>query len=269
MKNRKILYGYCLRDGRMTIQPQEAKTVKHIVTLYTEGISFQKIAEALNGEQVPYSEDAPLWNKHKVKRLLENPRYAGADGYPAMIETAVHEAVQEKIQSKTSGQRKRETRPALWLKPYLRCEECGETLIRMGDPKPETLGLRCQRCGNRLTIRDDDLIAQTVIQLAVHASETVKQYTPSEEVIRLTNAVNRGLEQPDNPEEVTGLILQGISARYECCPSEGTGPLPASLNGTALKRFNETASHITVSSDGIVTVHYREEKGGEADGAEN
>ena len=268
MKNRKFLYGYCLRDGRMTIQPQEAETVKHIVTLYTEGISFQKIAEALNGEQIPYSEDAPQWNKHKVKRLLENPRYAGADGYPAIIETAVHEAVLKMIRSKTSEQTRRDTRPALWLKPYLRCGECGETLDRVAAHEPGTLALRCQRCGNRVTIPDDDLIAQTVIQLAFNASETEEPYTPSEEVVRLTNAINRGLEQPENPEEITGLILQGISARYDCCPSEGAGP-PGGLNGNTLKRFSETASHITIARDGIVTVHFRSEKGGESDGGAN
>ncbi|MBQ9346996.1 MAG: recombinase family protein [Oscillibacter sp.] len=269
MKNRKFLYGYCLRNGRMTIQPQEADTVRNIVTLYMEGVSFQKIAETLDNQHIPYSEDAPLWNKHKVKRLLENPRYAGADGYPAIIETAVHDAVQEKIRSKTSGQKKREIRPALWLKPYLRCEDCGGPLIRIGETESDTLGLRCQRCGNRLTIRDDDLIAQTVVQLAVHASEAEKPYTPSEEVIRLTNAVNRGLEQPKHPEEITELILKGISARYDCCPSEGTRPLTANLNGNTLKRFSEAASHITVSKDGIVTVCFLEEKGGEADGAED
>ena len=32
---------------------------------------------------------------------------------------------------------------------------------------------------------------------------------PSAEVIRLSNAINRGLEQPDSPEAVMALILQG------------------------------------------------------------
>ena len=32
---------------------------------------------------------------------------------------------------------------------------------------------------------------------------------PSAEVIRLSNAINRGLDQPDSPEAVMALILQG------------------------------------------------------------
>ena len=39
-------------------------------------------------------------------------------------------------------------------------------------------------------------------------------YTPSEDTVRLTNAINRGLERPEHPEDVVALILRGISARY-------------------------------------------------------
>ena len=33
---------------------------------------------------------------------------------------------------------------------------------------------------------------------------------------RLTNAIKRGLERPEHPEDVVTLILRGISARYAC-----------------------------------------------------
>ena len=79
MTNRKNLYGYRIENGALAV------------------------VEALNGDGVPYSAEAPEWNKHKVKRLLENPRYTGADGYPAILDEDTFQAVQEQIRSKTVG----------------------------------------------------------------------------------------------------------------------------------------------------------------------
>ena len=164
MSNRKILYGYQVQDGALAISHQEKPVVERIVMLYLEGFSYQRISDILNQDQVPFSEDAACWNKHKVKRLLENPRYTGASGYPSIIERDVFQKVQQRIRDKTAHYQKKD--------------------------KP---------------IKDDSLV------------EKIKEvsYIPSDEVVRLTNAINRGLEHPDRPDEVVGLILQGISARYD------------------------------------------------------
>ena len=86
MINRKILYGYRIRNGILEIVPEEQQTVKRIFTLYNAGASYQGISDALNQGNIPYSQEVPLWNKHKVKRLLENPRYTGQDDYPAIVD---------------------------------------------------------------------------------------------------------------------------------------------------------------------------------------
>lgn len=164
MKNRKMLYGYVVEQGELRVQLEEAVVVRRVMTLYAEGLSYQKIADILNEDGILFSREVPAWNKHKVKRLLENPRYTGTNGYPPIIEQAVFQQVQQQIRDKTAQYSKRE-RPA---------------------PKAAT----CE--------------------------ETTASYIPSDEVIRLTNAINRGLEHPDTPEDVVALILQGISARYDC-----------------------------------------------------
>ena len=79
MSNRKILYGYQIRDGVIAAVEEEAILVRRVFSLYIGGLSYQKISDLLNREEVPYSQEAPAWNKHKVKRLLENPRYTGQD----------------------------------------------------------------------------------------------------------------------------------------------------------------------------------------------
>lgn len=164
MKKRRILYGYVIAQGELCIQPEEAAVVRRIMTLYTVGISYQKISDTLNENDIPFSPEVSAWNKHKVKRLLENPRYTGTDGYPPIIEQDVFQDVQRRIQDRTANYQKR-TRPA--------------PMVTTSENVPES-------------------------------------YIPSDDVIRLTNAINRSLENPDTPEDVVALILQGISARYDC-----------------------------------------------------
>ena len=121
MTNRKNLYGYRIENGALAVVPREAEIVERIHTLYLAGASYQTISDTLNGEGISYSAETPLWNRHKVKRLLENPRYTGTDGYPAILDENTFRAVQEQIRSKTAGYTSKEKRPALKLVQYLRC----------------------------------------------------------------------------------------------------------------------------------------------------
>lgn len=164
MKNRRILYGYVVEQGELHIQPEEAAVVQRVMMLYIEGLSYQKISDILNADGIPFSSEVPIWNKHKVKRLLENSRYAGASGYPLIIEQDIFQDVKRRIRDKTANYRKRE-------RPIPKVVSCEEVIV---------------------------------------------SYTPSDEVIHLTNAINRGLENPSTPEDVAALILRGISARYDC-----------------------------------------------------
>ena len=66
MTNRKILYGYRIRNGILEIVPEEQQTVKRIFTLYNAGTSYQGISDALNQGNIPYSQEVPLWNKYSL-----------------------------------------------------------------------------------------------------------------------------------------------------------------------------------------------------------
>ena len=89
MINRKVLYGYQIQNGALEIAPEEQRAVSMVFTLYNAGASYQAISDALNWQDVPYCREVPLWNKHKVKRLLENPRYTGKEGYPILVEADI------------------------------------------------------------------------------------------------------------------------------------------------------------------------------------
>lgn len=258
MTNRKILYGYHIQYGELAIVPQEAATVQRIATMYLNGLSYQKISDILNHDAIPFSAEAPLWNKHKVKRLLENPRYIGMDGYPPILESSTFQAVQEQIKGKTEGCVKKEKRPVLSLKESFQCA-CGGSLCRTAgkNRRPDTLYLKCEVCGKRFTVPDAVLLAEISRQMAEHDAPAEETYIPSADTIRLTNAINRGLEHPDKPEDIVSLILQGVSARYDCCPTSTeseTFNRPAEVD---FKSFGQAVSHITITDENVITVHFK------------
>lgn len=53
MTHRRMLYGYQVLNGELAVMEQEAVTVKSVVTLYLDGLSYLKIAGHLNSEGIP------------------------------------------------------------------------------------------------------------------------------------------------------------------------------------------------------------------------
>ena len=252
--NRKILYGYQMRDGELTVQPQEAEGVRRVFSLYLAGMAQQRIADTLNADSFCYSAERPMWSRQRVTQTLRNPRYAGEKGHPALIDGETFRKVQS---LRTERMRKRGDHPALCLTKKLRCGHCGHPLRRSFQKqlKEDTLRFLCDGCGARITIPDADLLAEVERQAAEYVPPSEGGYAPSEDVIRLSNAVNRGLEKPDNPEDVVSLILQGISARYACVPMR-----MASADILRLireKDYDRAIQSIAITSDNAVTVTFK------------
>lgn len=100
MTNRKILYGYQFKGGLLVPVNTEAQVVRNVFIQYGSGLSYQRIADTLSRASIPYSHDCPAWNKHKIKRMLEDSRYIGRAGYPPIISDELFQAVQDIIRSK-------------------------------------------------------------------------------------------------------------------------------------------------------------------------
>ena len=99
-KNRYLPFGYRLQDGEIVLDTQEAEIVKRTFEEYAAGGSYANIAGLLQCSGVRYHKDTPVWNKHMVKRMLENNRYTGTKGYPAIIPESLFQAVDAKRKSK-------------------------------------------------------------------------------------------------------------------------------------------------------------------------
>ena len=104
---------------------------------------------------------------------------------------------------------------------------------------------------------DTDLMDAVSRQMAEHDAPTEETYIPSADTIRLTNAINRGLEHPDKPEDIVSLILQGVSARYDCCPAPTESETFNRPAGVDFKSFGQAVSHITITDENVITVHFK------------
>ena len=86
MKNRTIPFGYMMRNGEIQPKPTESKAVQNIFQAYLNGSSLLAIANWMSSQGIPYNGIDFVWNKNMIKRILENEKYLGRNGYPAIID---------------------------------------------------------------------------------------------------------------------------------------------------------------------------------------
>lgn len=131
--------------------------------------------------------------------------------------------MQDTIASKTANYQKRsKPQDVIWKK--LICGSCGGQVHRTGARvEGGKTQLRCKKCGMTLAYKRDEFVNEVKIQIDRLCQPNGGEYEPSDEVIRIENQINRGLECPDDPECVLNQILNGAAARFRCCPEASDG----------------------------------------------
>lgn len=56
-KNRVIPFGYCMKNGEITIEPKEVYAVAEIFSEYLKGGSLLQIAKLMESEKIRYSDE--------------------------------------------------------------------------------------------------------------------------------------------------------------------------------------------------------------------
>ena len=107
--------------------------VRLVFEEYQTGMSYRRISEKLTAEAIPYMENRTDWNKHMVKRMLENPRYCGSDDFPTMITANTFGAVAARIGQKSQGEPLSEELDSIRSKAV--CGACGAKYKRDGRSK--------------------------------------------------------------------------------------------------------------------------------------
>ncbi len=263
-KNRYIPFGYRLQSGEITPHVQESDVVAEIFNQYCVGASYKAIAEFLTTNGVPYHDGKAEWDKSMVKRILENRRYMGKCGYPAIISEVYFDTVATIKNQKSQN----DTLPASIksIKKIAACAECGSPFRR-------TEGTwRCKNieCIPNVHITDEmllDGIMLTLNELIANPElsnpPTAFENHKSLDVIRLQNYINREFEKSNpNLEFAKRLLYQCAAQKYTDCadvsPQSLTDKIKMALdNVKSLNAFNTAifdsiVKQVLVEQDGKV-----------------
>lgn len=226
-KNRTIPFGYRMQNGEIQPEPAESKAVQEIFKAYLNGSSLLAIANWMSSQGVSYNGVNSVWNKNMVKRILENEKYLGKNGYPAIIDedTFRKADVQKKMKTAECTEISEELKV---IRSLSYCAECGHRLSRIGgntrSEKWDCRNPECSRFSHRIT---DQMLIGVVLNVLntaianpglIHTDAEISAYNPSIEVTRQQNEVNRLMDTPNvDFESAKEEIFKLAELKYDCC----------------------------------------------------
>jgi hypothetical protein len=215
-----------MKNGETLCCPAESAAVKEIFRLYAEGMAYSKIADEMMLRGIPYHKHTGQWNKHMVKRILENERYLGEKEYPPIIEPETFMRVQL-----IRGDKNTYTPCPDYIKPIREkavCGVCGGRMVR--DTRASTkVRWYCQTegCANRRYIEDEDIrtaLAERLKALAQNP-DLLDWPLPQQaaeltlDAARIQNEVIRELNKAEPGAEYTKMLMLACAAeKYSGLP---------------------------------------------------
>jgi len=127
--NRRIPYGYTVRNGKTVIEPTEAGYIRKIFEEYINGSTLKDIADSLTAERVPFTIKSFGWDKARVARIIENASYTGDAEYDPIIGTDTYEMAIECKKSRLKAVLGCSHEIEV-IGPHIKCERCGHPMMR-------------------------------------------------------------------------------------------------------------------------------------------
>ncbi len=226
-KNRTIPFGYCMRNGEITVDFTESKAVMKIFEEYLNGSSLKQIAKLMEFEKIRYTADSEHWNKNMVKRIIENEKYLGNDKYPQIISKKFFDQANEKrVLKATSTCVIPEDLQEIRSRTY--CTECGHRLSRIGgnshSAKWDCRNPNCFRFDYQLT---DQMIIGAVLTVLntaianpnlIENSGEISVYSPNADIIRKQNEISQMLDYTQvDFDRIKLEIFNLAELKYGCC----------------------------------------------------
>lgn len=273
MKIRNIPYGYQYKNGNIAIHEKETETVKQIFTEYLNGLSLLKIAEQLNNKHIEYLPGVCGWNKSRIKRIIEDERYLGTNGYPPIIDEDTHKTLMQ-IKSEKNTQKSTNRKADIFnLGVPILCPKCGSKMCRRHDSNRKCQDWwLCQNnnCKNIISISDNDLIygITECLNTVISNPDIIETITDvdkesSLDVYRLKNEISRMLDSHGFDKSfLRKKMLECVSLKYKDIDSQKyiSKRLKADfanaspLSAFSMDLFNRTVKAITFSDDGMVNI---------------
>ncbi len=253
---RKIPFGFVIRDGMTQPHPQEANAVKYIFGQYLAGASLLAIAEAMTRQGIRYHQHTAQWNKNMVKRVLENTKYTGADGWPRLVTDENFIAAQrQRTRRNTYAPLGAEIRS---VRGKAVCALCGGRMIR-ADRAYGQVHWKCQNedCGLRVSLSDgalsqsvDERLRELVQAPHLLTAPEPRRAAPTMDAIRLQNELTVALNRSsESAEYIKKLALALAAQRYKSLPD----PTPAHELEQLRARLEQGPADATTLADLLST----------------
>lgn len=268
-KNRRIPFGYQMKNGEIVTEPRELYAVSKIFADYLKGKSLLEISRSMQEEQIPYHPGEDFgWNKNMVKRILENEKYFGTETYPQLISADIfHRANNKKIKKATNicivPDELKE------IRNITLCAECRKRLFRNQNG---TWNCKTYRCSEFEYVATDQMILSAVLNIMnsaianpslLDAEAEMSVYTPNGEVVKQKNEISRLMDSTDiEYDRIKAAIMELAEIKYDCCSYDDVPQKTVLLKEImkGVKRLNtldvdlllKCAEHITVSHNATI-----------------
>ena len=223
MKNRRIPYGYEMKNGSIVICESESVVVKQIFADYIGGKNLKSIADSLMNRKIEYLPAETGWNKNRIKRIIEDKRYIGDNIYPNIIQEEILNRANEVKTSRCKTRDSKINKDCKLIKSKMFCGECGNLLHHKTDnAKSNTETWSCKNCkmSVKMTLEDVEKQITVLLNKVIHNTELIMientndEEIPSE-IICMENEIERMLEQVDfDKEKLQDKILQCAAKKY-------------------------------------------------------
>ena len=130
MANRYLPFGYIITNGEIRINEPEAELIRAIFELYAKGKSYSEIAERCMLTGIRYNLDSDKWNKNMVKRIIENDKYTGKNGYLKIIDEKLYNKANKTRLSKNVKQEPEKSELDKFIRLHSECPDCHSSLKR-------------------------------------------------------------------------------------------------------------------------------------------
>lgn len=223
-QNRKIPFGYTVRNGRTVIDPKEAECIRGIFEQYIGGASLKDIAERLTAEQVPFTIKSCTWGKARVARIIENAKYIGSGEYDPIIQEDTYELALECKRARQKPTLAGYSQEIDLIRSHVKCEKCGHPMVRRVNNKcriRESWNCQNPECKTAVRIGDFDLVEKIrilinrIIENSNLIIPTPKPKKDSTAALKLKESINKELESSHPSEElILDLISKTVSQEY-------------------------------------------------------
>ena len=275
-KTRYVPYGYTVRDGKTVVEHEEAKVIRNIFDSYINGDSLKVIADLLTELEIPYTEKSTVWDKARIARIIENPKYMGTAEYAPIIDEEVYESALACKKARNTNTQAYNTEAIKAIRDHIKCGCCGYPMIRRIAARnriKESWMCSNPECGMRIRMGDATLLEKLTILinriiennnlLISKEIADAKINTPATQ--SLITSIENKLRMPDHSEdEVLDKIRELARERYAYSNASKMNELRLAKNRASMmtlqEEFNVTyfedlIKYITINELGFVTLH--------------